>query len=108
MRDRHGEKRRAIEAAVLRGPAHTTSALREAVARGRVTERNDVPEELRALVDKVHDHAHRVTDADIDALRGRYDEDRIFEIVVAAAVGAARHRLEAGLRALALVEAEES
>jgi hypothetical protein len=104
MRDRHEEKRLAIEAAVLRGKAHTATALREAVARGRVAERTDVPDELRALVTKVHDHAYRVTDADLDALRARYDEDQLFEIVVAAAVGAARHRLQAGLRAVAAAE----
>ena len=104
MPDRHEAARLALEAAVLRGPAETPSSLREAVAGGRVEDRHDVPDDLRALVTKVHDHAYRVTDADLDALRARHDEDRLFEIVVASAVGAARHRLLAGLRALDATE----
>ena len=59
------------------------------------------PAELAALVQKIRDHAYRVTDADIDALRARYTEDQLFELIVAAALGAAEHRLQ---RALALLQ----
>jgi hypothetical protein len=104
MRERHRDKRLAIEAAVLRGPGKTTSVLREAAAGGHESDRSALPEELRVLVTKVHEHAYRITDADLDALRGRYDEDQLFEIIVAAAVGAARHRFQAGQRALAALE----
>jgi alkylhydroperoxidase family enzyme len=46
-------------------------------------------------------HAYRVTDADVAALRqAGHSDDSLFEITVAAAVGAALHRLDRGLAAL--------
>lgn len=93
--DRHRKLRAALEEAVLHGPAHTAPGLRAAVAA-----RTSVPPHLVALVDKIHDAPHTVTGADLDALRDRHDEDVIFEIVVAASLGAALHRLRAGQRAL--------
>lgn len=95
MGDRHRRLRAALEQAVLHGPAHTDPRLRAAVAK-----RVDVPPHLRVLVDKIHDAPHTVDAADLDALRDRHDEDVIFEILVAASLGAALHRLHAGLRAL--------
>jgi len=62
--------------------------------------RGEPPEELRALVDKIRRRAYEVTDEDLDALRARYSEDEIFELVVATVVGAADLRLRAGLKAL--------
>jgi alkylhydroperoxidase family enzyme len=56
--------------------------------------------ELAALVQKIFDHAYRVTDDDVDALRSHYSEGQLFELVVAAAVGAAEYRLKAALAAL--------
>jgi alkylhydroperoxidase family enzyme len=51
--------------------------------------------------EKVRNHSYRVTDADIAALKGAgRTEEEIFEITVAAAMGAALHRLDAGLRAV--------
>lgn len=88
------ELKEATGAAVLEGPGTAPAALRQAVARG------EPPEDLRALVEKIRLHAYKVTDEDIAALRGRYTEDQVFEIVVAAAFGAADLRLRAGLRAL--------
>jgi alkylhydroperoxidase family enzyme len=84
----------ATEAAVLRGPGTTTADLRQALAGG------DAPDELRALADKIRRHAYRVTDEDLDALRPRYSEDQLFEVVIATVLGAATDRLRAGLRAL--------
>ena len=49
---------------------------------------------------KIRDRPYAVTDADVDALRTRYSEDQLFELMIAAAVGAARHRLEAALAAV--------
>jgi hypothetical protein len=86
---------RATHHAVLEGPGHTDPALRQQVASGQA------PPDLASLLQKIHNHAYRVTDADIDALRGTYTEDQLFEIIVAAALGAAEHRLA---RALAVVE----
>jgi hypothetical protein len=94
MEDRFAFLREATAAALLRGPATTAPELREAVARG-------VPSsELVTLVEKIRRHAYKVTDSDLDALRARYTEDQLFEIVVAAAFGAAQERLAAGRRAL--------
>jgi hypothetical protein len=74
----------------------TASSLRQAVADGG----RDVPENLRALVEKIREHAYRVTDDDVAGLKTKYSEDELFELVVSAAMGAARHRLARGLRAL--------
>jgi hypothetical protein len=95
MDDRFDASRRVLEESVLRGPGHTDAALRQ-----RVAERRDVPEELRALVEKIERHAYRVTDEDVAALKSRYSDDELFEIVVAASLGSALDRLRAGLRAL--------
>jgi hypothetical protein len=94
MDERFRTLREALEGAVLRGPGTTPAELRQAVARG------EPPEELRALVDKIRRHAYKVTDEDIASLAGRYGEDQLFELVVAASVGASGERLRAGLRAL--------
>ncbi len=54
-----------------------------------------------AYVDKVRRHAYRVTDADVQNLLGAgYSQDQVFELTVAAAFGAARERLAAGLGAI--------
>jgi hypothetical protein len=80
--------------AVLRGPGTTTADLRQAVARG------EAPEALRGLVEKIRQHAYRVTDDDLAALRDLYTEDQLFEVVVAASLGAADLRFCAAMRAL--------
>ena len=60
-----------------------------------------VPAALAGYVDKVALHAYKVTDADIAALqRAGTADDTLFEVTVAAAVGAALGRLERGLAAL--------
>ncbi len=94
MLDRFAALKDATGDAVLRGPGTTSAALRQAVAKG------EPPEELCALVEKIRRHAYKVTDEDLAALRGQYSEDQLFELVVAAAFGAADERLRAGLRAL--------
>lgn len=54
-----------------------------------------------AYCDTVRRHAYRVTDAQVDELRAAgLGEDEIFELTVAAAVGAGLDRLEAGMQAL--------
>ena len=85
---------RATHHTVLEGPAHTDAGLRQQVAAGQP------PADLASLVDKIRNHAYRVTDADIDALRAAYSEDQLFEIIVAATLGAAEHRLARALAAL--------
>jgi hypothetical protein len=92
--DRFRELKEATAAALLRGPGASPAELRQACARG------EAPEELRALVEKIERHAYQVTDEDIASLRAKYSEDQLFEIIVAAAFGAADRRLAAGLHAL--------
>ncbi len=60
-----------------------------------------VPEELEGWVEKVARHAYRTTDEDIESLKAAgYSEDQLFELTVAAALGAARGRLESALATL--------
>jgi alkylhydroperoxidase family enzyme len=80
---------------VLDGPGATDPSLRYAAAEGV-----GVPDDLKALVEKVHRHAYKVTDEEIAALQVKYSDDQLFEIIVSAAVGASRQRLMAGLKAL--------
>jgi alkylhydroperoxidase family enzyme len=105
---RHDELVARLRQAVLSGPGTTDVALRQAVealaagAGGRVgAEAGPIPEALAGYVDKVVRHAYQVTDEDVARLRqAGYSEDAIFEITVAAALGAGMGRLERGLRAL--------
>jgi hypothetical protein len=89
MDDRFAAFRRATAAALLDGSGATPPDLRHAIARG------DPPPELQTLVAKIRSRAYTVTDQDLDALRTRYTEDQLFEIVIAAAFGAASERLAA-------------
>ena len=49
---------------------------------------------------KIRMRAYTVTDQDVDALRNHFTEDQLFEIIVAAAFGAASAQLAAARRAL--------
>jgi alkylhydroperoxidase family enzyme len=70
--------------------------LRDASQPGR-----QVPPEAESYVATVRQHAYRVTDAQVEALRASgLSEDEVFELTVAAAVGAGLDRLDAGLRAM--------
>ena len=94
MEDRFAPLRNATEAAVLDGGGETPSELRRAVAKG------EAPPNLAALVEKIRSRAHSVTGADVDGLRAHYSDDQLFELIVAAAFGAASERLAAALHAL--------
>ncbi len=93
---------------VLTTPGDTDPELRRAIeARsaelgGRTQPATgEIPEALRAYVDKVARHAYKVTERDIDELkRAGYSEDAILEITLSAALGAGMSRLERGLAAL--------
>lgn len=57
---------------------------------------------IRDLGEKIHGGAWRVTEADIAAVRAAgLSEDEVFDLVVAASVGAAKMRLDAAMGALA-------
>jgi hypothetical protein len=94
MDDRFAPLRNATASALLHGPGATPAELRQRIATGVA------PEELISLVQKVRSRAYTVTAQDLDALRSRYSEDQLFEIIVAAAFGAAHERLAAAHRAL--------
>ena len=93
--DPHAELRDRVLATVLEGPGESDPATRQAAAAGV-----GVPADLQALVEKIQRHAYKVTDEDIARLQATYGDDRLFEIIVSAAVGASRARLAAGLQAL--------
>ena len=73
---------------VVGGQGSLKTDVRLAIANGE-----DVPEEYRTLTEKVHKHAYRVTDDDIQSLvdSGHHEED-VFEAIVSGAVGAAAGR----------------
>ena len=71
-------------------------SLRDAARPDRVP-----PAEAQDYAETVRKHAYRVTDAQIAALRAAgLSEDDVFEVTVAAAVGAGLERLDAGLGTL--------
>jgi hypothetical protein len=59
------------------------------------------PVRSHRFVDKVRKHAYEVVDRDVEELRAAgYSDDQLFELTIAAALGEARRKLDAGLRAL--------
>jgi alkylhydroperoxidase family enzyme len=100
--------RRLIEA-VLRDPGETNFRLRSAVearaaqlgGRASLSQPDPLPAEVECYTAKVAQHAYRIEDRDIEALRAAgYSEDAIFEMTLSAALGAGIARLEVGLNAL--------
>ena len=89
---------------IVATPGHTPGDLRRAVlarAAKPGAPAAALPAPLGAYIDKVARHAYRVTDEDVAALqRGGNTDDALFEVTVAAAVGAALARLERGLATL--------
>ncbi len=78
----------------LSQPGRLDPALRRAAATG-----GDLPPPLAEWVDKVARHAWRCTDADVKHLKeSGFDEDQIYEVTVAAALGAAAMRMERSLQ----------
>ncbi len=80
---------------VLEGTGESSPSIRRAAAAG-----SNVPADLQVLVDKIHQHAYKVTDDDVARVQGTYGDDQLFEIIVSATLGASRNRLLAGLEAL--------
>ena len=99
---RHTEAIERVAEAILETSGDASGELRRAVAAYAGGDEVSIPEELRLYVDKVARNAYKVTDEDVDRLReAGYSEDAIFELTLAAALGASQARLNAGLRALA-------
>ena len=95
IEDPHASLRERVLDGVLNGHAESDPAVRNAAA-----DRSNVPADLETLVDKIHRHAYKVTDEDMAQAQAKYGDDRMFEIVVSAALGASRQRLLAGLAAI--------
>jgi alkylhydroperoxidase family enzyme len=89
------QHRRAIVARVVDGDGKSSSHRRAEAFAGTG------PDQARALIEKVTNHAYKVTDADIAAAKAAgLSEDQIFELVVCAAVGQANRQIESALAAL--------
>ena len=82
--------------AVLQAQGATCADARNAAFTGRT----DDPA-LSGYVNDVRRHAYRITDEDVQRLRDDgLNDDAIFELTVAAALGAGDERLQAGLSLL--------
>lgn len=85
-----------LRAAVFDGAGTVDPTLRRAAGTGA-----GLPDLWAAYVAKVRDASYRITDDDVAALEtAGCTEEEIFEMTVAAATGAALHRLDLGLRAM--------
>lgn len=111
MTGRYDELVARLRRAVLSGAGTTEPGLRQAVEQraaviggrtgGETEEIGPIPSDLSDFVSKVIRHADQVTDQDVERLQqAGYSEDAIFEVTLAAALGAGMGRLERGLAAL--------
>lgn len=92
----HDDRIADLRRAVLTSAGSTDLESRAAAFHGA-----HVPDPWREYVAKVRNSSYRITDADIENLfAAGCTEDAVFEMTLAAAVGAATERLDAGLRAL--------
>jgi hypothetical protein len=104
---RHASLLAALRRAVFESHARTDPPTRKSAASGPPPTRKSaasggcLAEPARSYVAKVRDQSYRITDGDIEVLAtAGLSEDEIFEITVAAALGAALRSLDAGLQAL--------
>ena len=82
--------------AVLMSGGVTTPEIRRAAFDG-----TEVADPWTGYIANVRDASYRITDADIkDLLAAGCSEDAVLEMTLAAALGAASHRLDVSLRAL--------
>ena len=93
----------ALKAAVLDGPGALSPERRAAAASAGPLDEPAVA----GYVQLVRHAAYRVTDAHIEALRAAgLNDDQIFELTIAASLGAAIHHLDRGLAAIDAAEGE--
>ncbi|MFG3062176.1 hypothetical protein ACGFYM_26855 [Streptomyces sp. NPDC048231] len=97
----HGDAVADLRRSVLEAPAITDPALRAAAMAGE-----PLPEPWQSYATTVRAASYRITEADMDRLiDDGCSEDQIFEVTVAAAVGAALHSFDTGRNALARMTA---
>jgi hypothetical protein len=96
--------------------AQLVSAFRDAVLHGKAAlsptvrriafEGGDAGTDTAAYLAKVRAHAYRVTDEDVAALRASgWNDETLYEVTIATAVGEGLRRLDIGLAALAAAQA---
>jgi uncharacterized protein YciW len=97
MTDRHAEALTRLEARLRTGPGKLSPQTRAAAI-----DADPLPDPLaQGYVETIRRHAYKLTDRRLQELaQAGWSDDQIFELTVATAFGAAKRRLEAGLRAL--------
>jgi hypothetical protein len=98
MRQRFRKQVDELVASVTQQEGHLPAATRAELVRGK-----PVSGALGGFAARVSQDSFTITDANIKALRDAgFDDDQIFECIIAAALGAGLERLEKGLRLLGL------
>jgi len=97
MTDRHAEARTTLEERLRTGPGELSPQTRAAGIDG-----DPLPDPLaQRYVETIRRHAYKLTDRRLEELaEAGWTDGQIFELTVAAAFGASKRRLEAGLQAL--------
>jgi hypothetical protein len=97
MTDRHAKALAGLEQRLRTGPGELPPQARAAAIDG-----GPLPDPLaQAYVETIRGHAHQLTDRRLEELaEAGWTDGQVFELTVAAAFGAARRRLDAGLAAL--------
>lgn len=97
MTDRHAEALTKLEARLRTGPGELSPQTRAAAI-----DADPLPDLLaQGYVETIRRHAYKLTDRRLEELaQAGWSDDQIFELTVAAAFGAGKRRLDAGLRAL--------
>ncbi len=89
---------------VLHGDARLSPTVRRVVFEG-----GDAGTDTSAFLAKLRQHAYKITDADVAALRAHgWNDETIYELTVTAAVGQGMRRLDLGLAALHTAQARET
>lgn len=97
MTDRHAQALARLEERLRSGPGEFA-----AVVRAAAIDADPLPDPLaQRYVEILRRHAYRLTDRHLEELaRAGWTDGQVFELTVAAAFGAAKRRLNAGLAAL--------
>lgn len=97
MTDRHADALARLEERLRSGRGELAPA-----ARAAAIDASPLPDQLaQRYVEVLRQHAYKLTDRHLEELaQAGWTDGQIFELTVAAAFGAARRRLDAGLAAL--------
>ena len=97
MTDRYAKAVARLEARLRTGPGKLSPPTRAAAI-----DADPLPDPLaQAYVETIRGHAYKLTNRRLEELaEAGWTDDQVFELTVAAAFGAAKRRLDAGLAAL--------